>query len=88
MDYQIAHCRFCKALSTDGSFVKYAVRSSACPECFCKHKGEAGFRALSLYQLEKFPILVAYDQSRELGQLVESIYKEKKAEAAAWERRS
>ena len=80
MEYQLAHCRFCKKFSTDGSFVKYAVRSSACAACFCKHKGEAGFRALSLYQLEKFPILVAYDHSRELGQLVEAIYKEKLAQ--------
>lgn len=78
-------CRFCHDSSFSGRFIKYGTRASACPECFLKHKGEEGLRALQLWQLEKFPALVAQDHGLydTLGKLIE----EKRTEEAKFQAR-
>lgn len=77
MAYQT--CRFCKKVTTDGSFVRYATRCSACPRCFLERKGEAGLRELSLWQLERFPALIAPG----LYELLGTIIREQREAAAA-----
>lgn len=59
MKYQT--CRFCKVTTTDGNFIKYAIRSNACPRCFLKQKGKEGLETLPLWKLERFPAMVAHD---------------------------
>jgi len=52
-------CRFCNDLVPDEKRVAYGLRHSAHPDCFLKRKGRLGLEKLHLWQLERFPAMVA-----------------------------
>lgn len=54
--YDLRFCAFCRTADLTAKLVKYSVRHYAHPMCFYEKKGLDAVKALSSYQLSKFPV--------------------------------
>ena len=54
-------CRFCRVSTNEDGLIKYGVRHYAHPKCGLQREGGKFFDRLTLWQLTRFPALVAAD---------------------------